>query len=129
MTKLTATFNSHMLQRMTSHTFMLFFLKDPPPPEIYPLPLPDALPIWGENMYRDEAGNRRPLARMGDRIVLWYDDFDHMEEVVGFGGPRAEDSLEAVQLAAETHDLRSEEHTSELQSHLNLVCPLLLEKK
>src|SRR4029434_3419437 len=27
-----------------------------------------------------------------------------------------------------THD-RSEEHTSELQSHLNLVCRLLLEKK
>src|SRR5260370_27061415 len=24
---------------------------------------------------------------------------------------------------------RSEEHTSELQSHLNFVCPLLLEKK
>src|SRR5260370_32134255 len=27
------------------------------------------------------------------------------------------------------HMLRSEEHTSELQSHLNLVCRLLLEKK
>src|SRR5260370_27166072 len=27
------------------------------------------------------------------------------------------------------HSLRSEEHTSELQSHLNLVCRLLLEKK
>src|SRR5260370_26620312 len=27
------------------------------------------------------------------------------------------------------HELRSEEHTSELQSHLNLVCRLLLEKK
>src|SRR5260370_28997440 len=27
------------------------------------------------------------------------------------------------------HDGRSEEHTSELQSHLNLVCRLLLEKK
>src|SRR5690242_21079261 len=26
-------------------------------------------------------------------------------------------------------DLRSEEHTSELQSHVNLVCRLLLEKK
>src|SRR4029077_21297063 len=26
------------------------------------------------------------------------------------------------------HSLRSEEHTSELQSHLNLVCRLLLEK-
>src|SRR5260370_20356376 len=25
--------------------------------------------------------------------------------------------------------IRSEEHTSELQSHLNLVCPLLLENK
>src|SRR5260370_21035515 len=28
-----------------------------------------------------------------------------------------------------THTVRSEEHTSELQSHLNLVCRLLLEKK
>src|SRR5882762_10527603 len=27
------------------------------------------------------------------------------------------------------HGTRSEEHTSELQSHLNLVCRLLLEKK
>src|SRR5260370_13086285 len=31
--------------------------------------------------------------------------------------------------AAEHAPLRSEEHTSELQSHLNLVCRLLLEKK
>src|SRR5260370_31410525 len=31
--------------------------------------------------------------------------------------------------AAALEDLRSEEHTSELQSHLNLVCRLLLEKK
>src|SRR5260370_18750347 len=29
----------------------------------------------------------------------------------------------------EDQDTRSEEHTSELQSHLNLVCRLLLEKK
>src|SRR5260370_22930688 len=29
----------------------------------------------------------------------------------------------------EFHRFRSEEHTSELQSHLNLVCRLLLEKK
>src|SRR5690242_20868162 len=28
-----------------------------------------------------------------------------------------------------TYSLRSEEHTSELQSHVNLVCRLLLEKK
>src|SRR5260370_29357408 len=30
---------------------------------------------------------------------------------------------------ATKHSRRSEEHTSELQSHLNLVCRLLLEKK
>src|SRR5260370_5271732 len=32
-------------------------------------------------------------------------------------------------LAVGITDIRSEEHTSELQSHLNLVCRLLLEKK
>src|SRR5260370_5304529 len=32
-------------------------------------------------------------------------------------------------LEATLEDIRSEEHTSELQSHLNLVCRLLLEKK
>src|SRR5260370_32153825 len=31
--------------------------------------------------------------------------------------------------AARANNSRSEEHTSELQSHLNLVCRLLLEKK
>src|SRR5260370_26048435 len=33
------------------------------------------------------------------------------------------------QTAADSRRRRSEEHTSELQSHLNLVCRLLLEKK
>src|SRR5260370_25799137 len=36
----------------------------------------------------------------------------------------------ALQIAGRhRHQRRSEEHTSELQSHLNLVCRLLLEKK
>src|SRR5260370_25687762 len=34
-----------------------------------------------------------------------------------------------VDSAKEPQNWRSEEHTSELQSHLNLVCRLLLEKK
>src|SRR5215204_7677661 len=34
-----------------------------------------------------------------------------------------------TQLAAGLHSVRSEEHTSELQSHSDLVCRLLLEKK
>src|SRR5260370_15988267 len=37
--------------------------------------------------------------------------------------------LNVGQAAVLHHELRSEEHTSELQSHLNLVCRLLLEKK
>src|SRR5260370_5894486 len=34
-----------------------------------------------------------------------------------------------VEFEYDQKNLRSEEHTSELQSHLNLVCRLLLEKK
>src|SRR5690242_21087402 len=34
-----------------------------------------------------------------------------------------------VQRLAGEEEVRSEEHTSELQSHVNLVCRLLLEKK
>src|SRR4051812_49579331 len=34
-----------------------------------------------------------------------------------------------MQRAAANPSIRSEEHTSELQSHVNLVCRLLLEKK
>src|SRR5260370_11615217 len=37
--------------------------------------------------------------------------------------PRGRNTVVAVAM------IRSEEHTSELQSHLNLVCRLLLEKK
>jgi hypothetical protein len=40
----------------------------------------------GENMYRDRAGNRRPIARSGGQVLLWYDDFDRMERVSGDGG-------------------------------------------
>jgi hypothetical protein len=40
----------------------------------------------GENMYRDGEGNRRPLARRKDQVLLWYDEFDHLEELLGPGG-------------------------------------------
>src|SRR5260370_10339834 len=39
-------------------------------------------------------------------------------------------SVDEIKLNVEIREFRrSEEHTSELQSHLNLVCRLLLEKK
>lgn len=40
----------------------------------------------GENMYVDPQGDRRPLARIGERVALWYDDFAWMEHVSGPGG-------------------------------------------
>src|SRR2546422_6166138 len=43
--------------------------------------------------------------------------------------PRAAHARPAVDRRARGDDRRSEEHTSELQSRLHLVCRLLLEKK
>lgn len=48
----------------------------------------------GENMFRDRRGDVRPIARMGDRPVLFYRDFSNMEEVIGPGGQLG--SFEAV---------------------------------
>src|SRR3954466_7741994 len=73
-----------------------FFFNDPAPPEISPLSLPDALPIWDLRARRAPA----PAAAAAER------------------GPPPHGGRG-----------RSEEHTSELQSHDNLVCRLLLEKK
>src|SRR2546422_1581182 len=62
-----------------------------------------------------------------------------IDERGGTGAPRVEhlillcrrlDRLQLDRLALKAEiDLRSEEHTSELQSRLHLVCRLLLEKK
>src|SRR2546430_12245994 len=56
--------------------------------------------------------------------------------LVGVGGcvPQLQgaailDRARAVDVLVGTHNVRSEEHTSELQSQSNLVCRLLLEKK
>src|SRR3712207_7486572 len=86
---------------------VFFFFNDTATTEIYTLSLHDALPIC--------AGARGRNG--GDR---------HQEEddaVLGDGAPRA--------LAGDRRQprLRSEEHTSELQSRQYLVCRLLLEKK
>jgi hypothetical protein len=48
----------------------------------------------GENMFRDRAGNRRPLARRGEKPVVFFEDFSRMEDVLGDGGQLR--SFEAV---------------------------------
>lgn len=57
----------------------------------------------GENMYRDPTGARRPLAHSDETVLLWYDDFDRMEHVVGYGGQLH--SFEAVFSARGTDGL------------------------
>src|SRR3712207_7737853 len=92
----------------------VFFFNDTATTEIYTLSLHDALPILV------------PFSRkLGDQVngyrIGWYlaerfgGGFDHP---AGF-----------VEVRPEMLDLRSEEHTSELQSRQYLVCRLLLEKK
>jgi hypothetical protein len=48
----------------------------------------------GENMFRDRAGNRRPIARSGETPTLFYDSFSRMDDVIGWGGQLG--SFEAV---------------------------------
>src|SRR5437588_7844884 len=84
--------------------FVFFFFNDPATTEIYTLSLHDALPI--SQLPGEDPGALPPVHGPSRRPGL-------------AAGPR---SLPAPRL-------RSEEHTSELQSHSDLVCRLLLEKK
>src|SRR2546429_8578029 len=88
-----------------------FFFKDAAPPEIYTLPLHDALPISSEQQ------SRRVVTVIFSDIVDSTPLSDRLDP-------------EAVAESGRIDDVaRSEEHTSELQSRLHLVCRLLLEKK
>src|SRR5687768_18287798 len=91
------------------------FFTDPAPTVIYTLSLHDALPI----LLGDESRLRVELAAgvAHCRPVV-------IDDVVGGEGEDRGDEE-----AAHPRDARSEEHTSELQSRLHLVCRLLLEKK
>src|SRR5690242_21484077 len=95
---------------------MSFFSNDPPTTAIYTLSLHDALPIYEPDCFRQGLlfGQLITFRSWRARIfalVLFFLDANDV------GGTLV------------TGQKRSEEHTSELQSHLNLVCRLLLEKK
>src|SRR2546430_8609483 len=83
------------------HSFFFFFFNDTATTEIYTLSLHDALPIWAQKF----AASAQDLARSKTP------------------------STRPCATGSRTSALRSEEHTSELQSQSNLVCRLLLEKK
>src|SRR2546430_13563769 len=106
-----------------------FFFMDPATTEIYPLSLPDALPIWHGLRRAGHAGGhdgrrlhrRRREARCAD-VADRYRDGDG----VVFADAR---HVHRRRSHGRACGGRSEEHTSELQSQSNLVCRLLLEKK
>src|SRR2546430_13417262 len=118
-----------MIMYPCSSTPRFFFLKDPPPTEFYPLPLHDALPICLRVLAIVLADDRHG-ALPGGHVPA------RGGAVIGGGvlvkglEPDAGGFRDAHVLADERDEhLRSEEHTSELQSQSNLVCRLLLEKK
>src|SRR3712207_7149019 len=86
-------------------------IEDAATTRIYPLSLPDALPIW-HHRQRDAQPARAALARVLLGVVR---------------APQEEGDAAGSDDAVERD--RSEEHTSELQSRQYLVCRLLLEKK
>src|SRR5690242_20930804 len=88
----------------------LFIFTATPPTHLYTLSLHDALPISAARA--GPGGPRRCRAGGGARHLV------RSGRVAGRGVGRLL-----------RHQPRSEEHTSELQSHVNLVCRLLLEKK
>src|SRR2546422_4028225 len=87
--------------------FFFFFFNDTATTEIYTLSLHDALPIC----HPARLARRRTVRNSSP------------------GGAGAVGVRRPGGAGAGQHSTRSEEHTSELQSRLHLVCRLLLEKK
>src|SRR5260221_6546552 len=93
--------------------FYFFFFNDTATTEIYTLSLHDALPI---------SATRQGVFRSHiPRVLVVRSILDHELHFVRRPEPI---EVRPVVLVG-----RSEEHTSELQSHSDLVCRLLLEKK
>src|SRR5215468_12393870 len=85
---------------MPVYSFLFFFFNDTATTEIYTLSLHDALPICTPSRWS-----------------------------VSCCATRAGNPLSCSSIDLPSRSSRSEEHTSELQSHHDLVCRLLLEKK
>src|SRR5690348_18226041 len=95
---------------------ILFLFKYTTTTEIYTLSLHDALPIWSSEELKIRNESRKilglPNLRVSSTCVR--------VPVI---------TTHSVSVHATFEDERSEEHTSELQSPVHLVCRLLLEKK
>src|SRR5206468_11470062 len=107
----------------------LFFFTDPPPPQIYPLSLHDALPICSAGLCNPQSV---PLKRDLDPEANGTVAAIEQLRITKAGRQSVQASVEIderIDSAKGRRRIRSEEHTSELQSRSDLVCRLLLEKK
>src|SRR2546422_4061851 len=95
---------------------MIFFFNDTATTEIYTLSLHDALPISVIRRHREKKRHTQK-----DRAEVFGHLLVQQRQSSEFHG--------TVCYAHHGCEKRSEEHTSELQSRLHLVCRLLLEKK
>src|SRR5256884_4611354 len=120
---------SHYLslaQRLHCLDVFFFFFNDPAPTEISPLPLHDALPI---------STRSNPASYVGalDAIRALFAAEPAAQERKYTAGTFSFNSGNGRCPTCsgngfEHVEMRSEEHTSELQSRLHLVCRLLLDK-
>src|SRR5687768_17971473 len=94
----------------TTLTYLFFSFNDTATTEIYTLSLHDALPILSLTA---------PTSSPHPAIAL----------ILVFPTTEQYEKRKAIEDASYQSPNRSEEHTSELQSRLHLVCRLLLEKK
>src|SRR5260370_4033731 len=91
--------------------------------------LSEALTLFRERGF-DQTTMRDIARAAGVAIGAAYYYFESKEALVmAFYGEASKSMHEQIETALGRKTDRSEEHTSELQSHLNLVCRLLLEKK
>src|SRR5690606_42007867 len=103
-----------------------FFSYDPSTTEIYTLSLHDALPIC-IFLIASNLRNNEIFIPDVEKLLGFFSDTSFISlkkiPVSVPGDYDVRDSAEGLE------SIRSEEHTSELQSRENLVCRLLLEKK
>src|SRR3712207_8368427 len=104
---------------MSRCILLFFFFNDTATTEIYTLSLHDALPICPARRRVDRTTPARLARRLLRSEPAAAARHESHGRIVGRGGGDP----------AGVGGLRSEEHTSELQSRQYLVCRLLLEKK
>src|SRR5437762_8092503 len=99
-----------------------FFFTDPATTDLYTLSLHDALPIS-----RPTTRSFAPAFKMSDVTLVWLRTTSALNG--GMTSTSSRSLKPVLTVTSSALSRRSEEHTSELQSPMYLVCRLLLEKK